>query len=94
MSRLSLQTLLAKNTNAVIDRLVEDQVLLINLATGDYYSLDSVGSLIWQRIDGQHTVEDLVDSVCQEYEADRTQIVDDVLRLAEQLTDEGLLVFV
>ncbi|MFZ2487107.1 MAG: PqqD family protein [Anaerolineae bacterium] len=94
MSRLSLQTLLAKNTNTVIDRLVEDQFLLINLATGDYYSLDSVGSLIWQHIDGQHTVEDLVDSVWQEYEADRTQVVDDVLRLAEQLTDEGLLVFV
>lgn len=92
MSRLSLNTLLTKNADAVIDRLVEDQVLLINLSTGDYYSLDSVGSLIWQRIDGKHTIEDLVDSVWQEYEVDKAQVVDDVLRLAEHLTDEGLLV--
>jgi hypothetical protein len=92
MSCFSLDTLLAKNHDIIIERVVAGEALVIHLSSGDYYSLDSVGTRVWENIDGTRTVEDLVELVLDEYDADRDQVVADVLRLVEQLTDEGLLV--
>jgi hypothetical protein len=91
MSRFSLDTSLVKDSNQIIERVVAGEALLINLATGDYYSLDSVGTTIWESIDGKRTVEDLADLICAEYNADKGQVAVDVLRLVEHLADEGLL---
>lgn len=92
MFRFTLDTRLAKDNDKVIERVVAGEALLINLANGDYYSLDGVGTMIWENIDGTRTVEDLAKMVLDEYNADQEQVVADVLRLLEQLADEGLLV--
>lgn len=93
MSRLSLDTLLTKDHDTIIERVVAGEALVIHLSSGDYYSLDSVGSRIWESIDGTRTVGDLADLIVDEYDVDRDQVVADVLRLVEQLADEGLLVW-
>lgn len=92
MSRLSLDTVLAKDHETIIERVVAGEALVIHLSSGDYYSLDSVGSRIWESIDGNRTVGDLAALILDEYDADRDQVVADVLRLVQQLADEGLLV--
>ncbi|HNS01137.1 MAG TPA: PqqD family protein [Anaerolineae bacterium] len=92
MSRFSLDSSFAKDSDQIIERVVAGEALLINLANGDYYSLDGVGTVIWENIDGRRTVDDLANIVTEEYNADKDQVVADVLRLVGQLTDEGLLV--
>jgi hypothetical protein len=92
MSRLSLASTIAKDSDHIIDRVVDSEALLIHLSSGDYFSLDSVGTRIWENIDGSRTIQDLVDLVLEEYNVDRDQAVSDVLRLVEQLADEGLVV--
>jgi hypothetical protein len=93
MSRLSLDTLLAKDHDAIIERVVAGEALVINLSSGDYYSLDGIGTHIWENIDGTRTVRDLMELIVDEYDVGRDQVVADVLRLVEQLTDEGLVVW-
>jgi hypothetical protein len=93
MSRLSLDTLLAKDHDTIIERVVAGEALVIHLSSGDYYSLDSVGTRIWENIDGTRTVGDLTELIAEEYDVDQDQVVADVLRLVEQLADEGLLVW-
>jgi hypothetical protein len=92
MSHFSLDTAIGKNSDHIIDRVVDNEALLIHLSSGDYFSLDSVGTHIWENIDGSRTVQDLVDLVLAEYNVDRDQAVTDVLSLVEQLADEGLVV--
>jgi hypothetical protein len=92
MSHFTLDTAIAKNSDHIIDRVVDKEALLIHLSSGDYFSLDSVGTHIWENIDGVRTVQDLVDLVLEEYNVDRDQAVTDVLSLVEQLADEGLVV--
>ena len=91
MSRLSLDTSITKDSDHIIDRVVDSEALLIHLSSGDYFSLDSVGTRIWDSIDGSRTVQDLVDLVLEEYDVERDQAVTDVTRLVEQLADEGLV---
>lgn len=92
MSRISLNTALAKDSDQIIDRMVDGEVLLIHLQSGDYFSLNSTGTKVWESIDGSRTVQDLVELVLAEYDADKDQVVADVLSLVNDLADEGLVV--
>lgn len=91
MFHLSADTHPVKNQSQVIDRIVDGGVLLIHLPTGNYYSLDEVGTYIWQNIDGTRTTAQIADLIFTEYTVDRDQAVADVLRLLEELTGAGLL---
>ena len=71
--------------------MVDGEALLLHLPSGDYFSLDPVGTDVWEHIDGTRTVGELAELVCDEYVVDRDQAVADVLRLVEQMADEGLL---
>lgn len=92
MFRLSLDTLPIKDSDRVIDRVVDGGTLLIHLPSGEYFSLDRVGTDVWRNIDGSKTVGDLAQLVFDEYDVEQDQAVADVLRLVEQLASEGLLV--
>lgn len=92
MSHYSLNTSFLKDSDQIIDRVVDGEALLIHLSSGDLYSLNSVGVSLWEHIDGMRTVEDLVDLIVDEYDVDRDRAEADVLRLVEQLADEGLIV--
>lgn len=92
MSRISLDTLVAKDSNQVIDRAVDDGALLINLHNGDYFSLNGPGARVWEHINGSRTVGDLVELVLAEYDADAEEVVADVLKLVNELASEGLVV--
>lgn len=92
MFAISLNTAVAKDSNQIIDRVVDGEALLIHLQNGDYFSLNSTGTTVWENIDGSRTVQDLAELVVAEYDGDRDVIVADVLRLVNQLADEGLVV--
>ncbi len=55
------------------------------------YSIDEVGSLIWQLIDGRTTVEQIVDAVCQTYEIGRQQAANDSREFLASLQAAGLI---
>ena len=92
MSHISLDTLVAKDSNQVIDRVVDDGALLINLHNGDYFSLNGTGARVWENIDGSRTVGELVELVLAEYDADAEEVVADVLSLVNDLASEGLVI--
>lgn len=92
MFPISLNTAVAKDSNQIIDRVVDGEALLINLQSGDYFSLNSTGTKVWENIDGSKTVQDLAELVLAEYDGDRDLIVADVLRLVNDLAGEGLVV--
>ena len=91
MSRVSLDTPIAKATTEVIDRAVEDETLVIHLPSGNYFSLNSVGTQMWENIDGRRTVRELADLISAEYDAEPERIQPDVLNLINELVSEGLV---
>lgn len=92
MVPISLNTVVAKDSHQIIDRVVDGEALLIHLQSGDYFSLNDTGTIVWENIDGSRTVRDLAEIVVAEYEGDRDLIVADVLSLVNRLADEGLVV--
>lgn len=92
MSRISIDTSVAKDSSQIIDRVVDGETLLIHLRSGDYFSLNSTGTKVWENIDGSRTVKDLAALVLAEYDGEEPQVLRDVLSLVNQLADEGLVV--
>lgn len=80
-----------RRVEQVVASELEGEMVLLNLATEEYYSLNEVGTRLWDLTDGKRTVAEMIDTILQEYEAERAGVTEDVLALFQELTDEGLV---
>lgn len=77
----------------VVWRLVEGEVVLLSVTSGEYFSLDAVGSRLWALIpDAGITVEELCRSLGAEFDAPDDVMTRDVCALCDRLVAADLLV--
>lgn len=81
----------ARHGADVIYRVVDGEAILLNLDSGYYYSLDPLGSEIWEMCDGLHTLGAIVDRICARYDVSQARAREDLFVLVDDLTREGLL---
>lgn len=55
------------------------------------FTLNAVANDIWALLDGKRTVADIVEKLEQEYEVDRSTLANDVCRVLDELSSEGLV---
>jgi Coenzyme PQQ synthesis protein D (PqqD) len=80
------------NHPQVINETIEGEAIMINLVTGNYYSLDTVGGEIWELLEQSLSAEDIVTVLGQRYEASEEVIRNAVVELLAQLASEQLVV--
>lgn len=73
-------------------RLVDDEVIALDLRTSRYLGLNDTAALLWQTIAVGATESDLVDRVMDEFEVGREQATADVATFVSDLATRGLLV--
>jgi hypothetical protein len=71
--------------------MIEGEAIIINLSSGNYYSLDKTGGLIWEMIQESSTLEQTITAVTSRYDVLREQAELDVQRLLAQLLEENLI---
>jgi hypothetical protein len=72
-------------------RRFDDELVVLDLGAGKYFSLDVVGSTIWDQLAGGKTPEETVVIILDQFEVDEHTARADVQRLAEELLAAGLL---
>lgn len=75
----------------IIHELIDGEVVLINLDSGAYYSVDGAGATVWSGIAADLTEEALIEHVGTRYRGDSTTIAQDVRRFLDELLAEGLI---
>ena len=75
----------------VIYQKASSAFLLLNMNDGNYYSLNEVGSRIWELCDGNHSIAQLVETLAAEYDVPEEVLAKDVLDLLEKLQIERLI---
>jgi hypothetical protein len=75
----------------VLVQRAEEQTVLLDVDSGTYFALDNVGARIWKLCDGERGVDDIVATICGEYDAPYETIRADVLGLLDELRAEQLL---
>ena len=70
---------------------VGDDVVLLNLASGNYFGLDGVAARIWSLIVAQTSTDEILSTIGHEYEVDLDRARQDLDALVKDLTQEGLI---
>ncbi|OGW51442.1 MAG: hypothetical protein A2V62_04115 [Nitrospirae bacterium RBG_19FT_COMBO_58_9] len=70
---------------------MEGETVLLNLSTGRYYTLNRLGSVIWEHCTGQSTISDIHAILCDRFEVAPERALDDLVSLVNELIQEGLL---
>lgn len=76
----------------VMARTVGDETVILDLASGTYFGLDPVGARIWTLMGEGKMLSEICVTMLEEYEVEREQLEADVLRLATELAERGLIV--
>jgi Coenzyme PQQ synthesis protein D (PqqD) len=79
------------NTPAVTHEVIDGEAVIINLVTGNYYSLEGAGAEIWTLLQQGHSVGQVVDELAGRGEAERSEIESGVVELAAQFQQEQLM---
>jgi coenzyme PQQ biosynthesis protein PqqD len=81
-----------KRGQQVIAQKAANDLLLFNIEDGNYYSLNEIGSRIWELCDGTRSVSQLVAVLATEYDATHEDLETDVAELLENLQSGKLIV--
>ena len=80
------------NSPDVLHETIEGEVVLVNMKSGAYYSIDRVGARIWALLTEGTSANRIVDTLAATYEGDRDMIANGVEQLLDQFREEGLVV--
>lgn len=75
----------------VVDCVLGDGSALLNLRTNIYYSLNEVGTFVWNAIGQPVAFGSLVERVATEYAVPADQVEKDLARLVAKLDQAGLV---
>jgi len=89
---LTLQNRLRPNEAEVAAKVLDGEAIIINLSNGMYYSMDKVGGLLWEMIEGGHSLQEIIGAIVSRYDVSDKQAQADVERLAGELKQENLVI--
>lgn len=95
-TRLDLNTVCAKSED-VVARKIEDEILIVPLAAGigdaedDLYTLNETGQAIWELLDGQRPLKEVVALLADEFDAPVADVEKDVIGFTSELARRGIL---
>lgn len=70
---------------------MEGEAVILNLATGIYYTLDRIGTVIWQEWAAGKALEEIVEVVCARFDGDTDGIRGDIEELLAHFKQEQLI---
>ena len=75
----------------VICQVLDDESVLLDLASENYLGLDEVGTRIWQLIDDGETMRSVVATMLDEYDTSEETLVGDLDKFLNDLQTQGLI---
>jgi hypothetical protein len=80
----------------VVSRKIEGELIIVPIRSGvgdlnSLYTLNPVGSVLWDFMVEKHTVAEMVNRVCNEFEVTEAQAEQDIETFLESLLEEKLV---
>ena len=70
---------------------LDQEAVLLNLESGVYYTLNPVGTAIWEQLTGEQTLTEILSAICTRYGVSADTARRDLAALATRLRREGLI---
>lgn len=79
------------DSSKVFAKKLGEKVVLLNIATGAYFTLEDVGVLIWEGLSSGQKGDAIVTSILNQYRVDEQVVRRDYDELVERLLSAGLI---
>jgi hypothetical protein len=77
---------------AIAARLLGDEMMVMSTADSTFFTLNEVGSVIWQAADGRTPLSEIVsEKICQDFDVDQEQALRGAERFVDELSQHGIL---
>ena len=91
IDRAQLDRTVLRSNPDVQGTTMEGETVLLDLSTGRYYTLNQLGSVIWEQCTGHMTLRDIHTVLCDRFDVAPERALDDLVNLVNELILEGLL---
>jgi hypothetical protein len=79
-------------TNYQSSSKIGDETIILNHQEGVYFGLEEVGTFVWAKLQtAPHSLDELIDAICAEYETDPSEAKADLEGLLADLMKEKLV---
>ena len=80
----------------VVSRQIEGELIIVPIRRGvgdlnSLYTLNPVGSVLWEFMTEGHSLSEMVQRICEEFEVTKTQAQDDIRQFLDSLLEEKLI---
>jgi hypothetical protein len=77
---------------AIAARLLGNEMMVMSTADSTFFTLNEVGSVIWQAADGRTPLSEIVsEKICQDFDVDQEQALRGAERFVDELSQHGIL---
>ena len=70
---------------------VDGEMVLLDMESENYFGLDEVGTSIWQAMQENETLKEVLSVLLEQYEVEEEMLVNDLSVFVEKLVDSGLV---
>ena len=81
-----------KRREGVAAQVADGEAVLLDIESGEYFALNSVGSRIWELCDGTKTAAEIVSVICDEFDVAADVATADTHEILGELESERLVV--
>ena len=80
-----------QRNSSILWRELDGEAVLLSPSAGSSYNLNSVGTFIWKRLNGKNTPTDIATAICEVYEVEFEQALQDVQAILADMRTNNLL---
>ena len=84
-------TTIVKRNEGVLSTDIDGEAVLMTVDSGNYFTLNAVGSTIWSLIENPLTLTELQDQLLEQFDGDRATILSESKAYIQDLATRGLL---
>jgi hypothetical protein len=81
-----------KISDQAIANTVGDEMVVLHLANGTYYGLDSVGAILWESLAQDELPSHACEAILARFDVERATVENDLRQFLGELAENGLVV--
>lgn len=90
LDKINLETRLKRRPDLVASNM-DGETVMLDMESGQYFGMDAIGSVIWDKLQMPTSVADLCHALQAEFEVDAKTCEQDVSEFLQELVENGLL---
>lgn len=91
MIEITFESIVQRKDDQILANEIDDEMVMMNLESGNYISLNKVGSIIWQQLEKPIQVNDLIEYLMGRYNVQKEECVTDTLQFLQKIQEQNAL---